>query len=222
MLKKKLLCVVLTMMFCFMNIATALASFERGDEGQEVIDIQKRLVELQYKVSNVDGKFGPETEAAVKQFQTDKSLEVDGIIGNDTYRALMQKDMPPNRSGRSAAVRNVIRAAYSVLGTPYVFGGTSTYGFDCSGFTQYAFARAGISIPRMADSQLYYGRQISMSELRPGDLIFFTGTYDAGEPVTHIGIYVGNDQMIHCGHPVQYTSINSPYWQSHFYGFGRW
>ena len=55
LLKKKLLCVVLTMMFCFMNIATALASFERGDEGQEVIDIQKRLVELQYKVSNVDG-----------------------------------------------------------------------------------------------------------------------------------------------------------------------
>lgn len=52
--------------------------------------------------------------------------------------------------------------------------------------------------------------------------IFFTGTYDAGEPVTHIGIYVGNGQMIHCGHPVQYTSINSPYWQSHFYGFGRW
>ena len=101
MLKKKLLCVVLTMMFCFMNIATALASFERGDEGQEVIDIQKRLVELQYKVSNVDGKFGPETEAAVKQFQTDKSLEVDGIIGNDTYRALMQKDMPPNQIGRA-------------------------------------------------------------------------------------------------------------------------
>ena len=221
-MRKDVRCLLKKKLFCFMNIATALASFERGDEGQEVIDIQKRLVELQYKVSDVDGKFGPETEAAVKQFQADKSLEVDGIIGNDTYRALMQKEMPPNRSGRSAAVRNVIRAAYSVLGTPYVFGGTSTYGFDCSGFTQYAFARAGISIPRMADSQLYYGRQISMSELRPGDLIFFTGTYDAGEPVTHIGIYVGNGQMIHCGHPVQYTSINSPYWQSHFYGFGRW
>ena len=63
---------------------------------------------------------------------------------------------------------------------------------------------------------------VSQSEAQPGDLIFFTGTYDAGEPVTHIGIYVGNGQMIHCGHPVQYTSINSPYWQSHFYGFGRW
>ena len=63
---------------------------------------------------------------------------------------------------------------------------------------------------------------VSQSDAQPGDLIFFTGTYDAGEPVTHIGIYVGNGQMIHCGHPVQYTSINSPYWQSHFYGFGRW
>ena len=62
---------------------------------------------------------------------------------------------------------------------------------------------------------------VSQSEAQPGDLIFFTGTYDAGEPVTHIGIYVGNGQMIHCGHPVQYTSINSPYWQSHFYGFGK-
>ena len=220
MLQKKLLCVVLTMMFCFMNIATALASFERGDEGQEVIDIQKRLVELQYKVSNVDGKFGPETEAAVKQFQTDKSLEVDGIIGNDTYRALMQKDMPPNRSGRSAAVRNVIRAAYSVLGTPYVFGGTSTYGFDCSGFTQYAFARAGISIPRMADSQLYYGRQISMSELRPGDLIFFS-TYEPG--ASHCGIYLGDGKFIHAGTSTGEVVADAftGYWGERYYGACR-
>ena len=220
MLKKKLLCLVLTMLFCFMNIATALASFERGDEGQEVIDIQKRLVELQYKVSKVDGKFGPETETAVKQFQTDKSLEVDGIIGNDTYKALMQKEMPPNRSGRSAAVRNVIRAAYSVIGTPYVFGGTSTYGFDCSGFTQYAFARAGVSIPRMADSQMYYGRQLSMSELRPGDLIFFKGTYDTSG-VSHCGIYVGDGWMLDAGDPIGYSNLNTNYWQSHFYAYGR-
>mgnify|MGYP000069678556 CR=1 FL=1 len=172
----------------FYEHCDCLASFERGDEGQEVIDIQKRLVELQYKVSNVDGKFGPETEAAVKQFQTDKSLEVDGIIGNDTYRALMQKDMPPNRSGRSAAVRNVIRAAYSVLGNALCFWRYQLLmALIVHGFTQYAFARAGISIPRMADSQLYYGRQISMSELRPGDLIFFS-TYEPG--ASHCGIYL--------------------------------
>ena len=80
--------------------------------------------------------------------------------------------MPPNRS--NSVVRNVLRSAYSVIGTPYVFGGTTPYGFDCSGFTQYAFARAGVYLPRMADSQFYSGRQISMGQLRPGDLIFFT------------------------------------------------
>ena len=138
----------------------------------------------------------------------------------DTYRALMQKDMPPNRSGRSAAVRNVIRAAYSVLGTPYVFGGTSTYGFDCSGFTQYAFARAGISIPRMADSQLYYGRQISMSELRPGDLIFFS-TYEPG--ASHCGIYLGDGKFIHAGTStgVVVADAFTGYWGEPYYGACR-
>ena len=62
---------------------------------------------------------------------------------------------------------------------------------------------------------------VSPEEARPGDIIFFTGTYDAGEPVTHVGIYAGDGQMIHCGNPIQYTSINSAYWQSHFYAFGR-
>ena len=132
----------------------------------------------------------------------------------------MQKDMPPNRSGRSAAVRNVIRAAYSVLGTPYVFGGTSTYGFDCSGFTQYAFARAGISIPRMADSQLYYGRQISMSELRPGDLIFFS-TYEPG--ASHCGIYLGDGKFIHAGtsRGVVVADAFTGYWGERYYGACR-
>lgn len=203
-----------------MNFATALAAFERGDEGQEVLDIQKRLAELQYTIGDIDGKFGPATETAVKQFQTDKSLEVDGIIGNDTYQALMQKEMPPNRSGRSASVRNVIRAAYSVLGTPYAFGGTGTYGFDCSGFTQYAFARAGVNIPRMADSQFYSGTQISMSELRPGDLIFFS-TYEPG--ASHCGIYLGDGKFIHSGTStgVAVADAFTGYWGERYYGAAR-
>ena len=64
--------------------------------------------------------------------------------------------------------------------------------------------------------------QVSEWDVQPGDLIFFTGTYNAGVTVTHVGIYVGDGQMIHCGDPIQYTSIYSSYWQSHFYGFGRW
>ena len=195
-----------------------MASFQRGDDGQEVVAIQKRLVELSYSINNIDGDFGPETERAVKNFQADKGLEVDGIVGSATYRALMNKEMPPNRS--NSAVRNVMRAAYSVIGTPYVFGGTTPYGFDCSGFTQYAFARAGVYLPRMAGSQFYSGRQISMSQLRPGDLIFFT-TYEAG--ASHVGIYVGNGNFIHAGTStgVTVSSAFTGYWGARYYGACR-
>jgi len=218
LVKKNFLTMCLTVMFTFAGTVTAFASFQRGDDGQEVMAIQKRLVELHYTINAIDGDFGPSTEAAIRQFQSDRGLEVDGIIGSDTYRALMNKEMPPNRS--NSVVRNVLRAAYSVIGTPYVFGGTSPYGFDCSGFTQYAFARAGVSLPRVADSQFYYGRQISMSQLRPGDLIFFT-TYEPG--ASHCGIYVGNGNFIHAGTStgVTVSSAFTGYWGARYYGACR-
>lgn len=216
--KKRVVVFCLTLLFCLSCTVTALASFRRGDDGQEVLSIQKRLVELNYSIKSIDGDFGPETENAVRSFQTDRGLEVDGIVGSATYRALMNKEMPPNRS--NSVVRNVMRAAYSVIGTPYVFGGTTPYGFDCSGFTQYAFARAGVYLPRMADSQFYSGRQISMSQLRPGDLIFFT-TYEAG--ASHVGIYVGNGNFIHAGTStgVTVSSAFTGYWGARYYGACR-
>ena len=216
--KKRVVVFCLTLLFCLSCAVTALASFQRGDDGQEVLSIQKRLVELNYSIKSIDGDFGPETENAVRSFQTDRGLEVDGIVGSATYRALMNKEMPPNRS--NSVARNVMRAAYSVIGTPYVFGGTTPYGFDCSGFTQYAFARAGVYIPRLADSQFYSGRQISMSQLRPGDLIFFT-TYEAG--ASHVGIYVGNGNFIHAGTStgVTVSSAFTGYWGARYYGACR-
>lgn len=216
--KRRVVVFCLTLLFCLSCTVTALASFQRGDDGQEVLSIQKRLVELNYSIKSIDGDFGPETENAVRSFQTDRGLEVDGIVGSATYRALMNKEMPPNRS--NSVVRNVMRAAYSVIGTPYVFGGTTPYGFDCSGFTQYAFARAGVYLPRMADSQFYSGRQISMSQLRPGDLIFFT-TYEAG--ASHVGIYVGNGNFIHAGTStgVTVSSAFTGYWGARYYGACR-
>ena len=124
----------------------------------------------------------------------------------------------------SEAAQRLLNEAARYLGTPYVWGGYSPSGFDCSGFVSYCLVRSGVRNTGRLTAQGLYNicTPVSQSDAQPGDLIFFTGTYDAGEPVTHIGIYVGNGQMIHCGHPVQYTSINSPYWQSHFYGFGRW
>jgi murein DD-endopeptidase MepM/ murein hydrolase activator NlpD len=109
------------------------------------------------------------------------------------------------------------------LGKPYVFGASGPDSFDCSGFVCYVINHSGVgNVGRIGAQGLFnLSVPVSRTNARPGDLIFFTGTYDAGMPVTHIGIYIGNGQMIHAGSPVQYTSIDTPYWTQHFYAFGR-
>ena len=78
-------------------------------------------------------------------------------------------------------------------------------------------------MPRTTAWRIYkdYCNPVSPSEAQPGDIIFFHSTYNSGTPISHVGIYAGNGMMIHSGDPIQYTSINSKYWKSHFYGFGR-
>ncbi len=124
----------------------------------------------------------------------------------------------------SEAAQRLLEEAARYLGTPYVWGGYSPSGFDCSGFVSYCLTNSGVRNTGRLTAQGLYDMctPVSESDVQPGDLIFFTGTYNAGVPVTHVGIYVGDGQMIHCGDPIQYTSIYSSYWQSHFYGFGRW
>ena len=216
--KKRFFLSVLSFVMALGLSVGASASFERGDDGQEVLSIQKRLVELNYTVSNLDGDFGPETEAAIKKFQADRGLDIDGVIGPETYKVLMNKEMPPNRG--SSLAKRVMRTGYSVIGTPYVFGGTSPYGFDCSGFVRYCFSSVGISLPRMADEQFYAGRRISVDQLRPGDLIFFS-TYEAG--ASHVGIYIGNGNFLHSGSStgVTVSSAFTGYWGARYYGACR-
>ncbi len=114
--------------------------------------------------------------------------------------------------------------AEKYLGMPYVFGGSSPEtSFDCSGFVCYATTHSGVyDLPRMT-AQGIYDRciKIQPSQAKRGDIIFFQGTYNAGETVTHVGFYAGNGRMLHCGNPIQYTSTQTSYWQSHFYAFGR-
>lgn len=126
--------------------------------------------------------------------------------------------------GGSGDVAALIAEAENYLGYPYVWGGSSpSTSFDCSGFVCYVVTHSGYyNLPRTTAQGIYNQCQhISASEARAGDIIFFTGTYNSGNPVTHVGIYVGGGQMIHCGDPIKYSSINTPYWQSHFYAFGR-
>ena len=118
----------------------------------------------------------------------------------------------------------MIGEAEKYLGYPYVWGGSSpSTSFDCSGFVCWVINKSGAgSIGRTtAQGILNYTTPIAPSEAKPGDIIYFTGTYDSGSAVSHVGIYVGNGMMIHCGNPIQYASVNSPYWQQHFYSYGR-
>ena len=118
----------------------------------------------------------------------------------------------------------MIAEAEKYLGYPYVWGGSSpSTSFDCSGFVCWVINHSGAgSVGRTTAQGIFnHTTPIAPSEAKPGDIIFFTGTYDSGSAVSHVGIYVGNGMMIHCGNPISYASVNTPYWQSHFYSYGR-
>ena len=127
--------------------------------------------------------------------------------------------VPSSGSGSSA-----VSIAYQYLGVPYVYGGASPSGFDCSGFTMYVYNQLGISLPHGATPQLKYGTYVSRSELQPGDLVFFS---DGSYPASHVGIYVGDDQFIHAsssssnGYCVCVSSLNTNYYSRNFVGGRR-
>ena len=101
-------------------------------------------------------------------------------------------------------------------------GESLPFGLDCSGFVSWALTQSGVcNTGRLGAQGLYnISTPVSSANARPGDLIFFVGTYDT-PGVSHVGIYVGGGKMLHCGDPIQYADINTSYWQSHFYAFGR-
>ena len=132
-------------------------------------------------------------------------------------------EVPPEAFSdeRFAAMLN---EAKKYLGMPYVWGGSSpSTSFDCSGFVCWVLNKSGaMSIERTTATGIYNRcTVIPKSEAKPGDLIFFTGTYNSPGPISHIGIYVGNGMMVHAGDPIQYTSIESAYWLKHFYAMAR-
>ena len=130
-------------------------------------------------------------------------------------------DIPPDAL-EDAKFAAMIKEAEKYLGYPYVWGGSSpSTSFDCSGFVCWVINHSGWSVGRTSAQGLYnLCTPVSRSSARPGDLVFFKGTYKTNG-VSHVGIYVGNNRMIHAGDPISYTNINTQYWQSHFFTFGR-
>ncbi|MGV3487091.1 MAG: peptidoglycan-binding protein [Tuberibacillus sp.] len=216
---------------------TNSAYIDRGDRGQAVTTVQSKLKSLGYLKGSVDGIFGPQTESAVKSFQSEKHLVVDGIVGPKTESALLGAKpatvsaptaTSTNTAAKPASNSSVRQMSYSVskadaviatakkyIGVPYVWGGESPSGFDCSGFVQYVLSQNGISVPRTTSGQ--YSGGTSVSTPQKGDLVFFE-TYKAGP--SHVGIYIGNGQFIQAStsHGVTITSMDNSYWKPKYLG----
>lgn len=134
----------------------------------------------------------------------------------------LKYEIPPDALGDEVFAR-MIAEAEKYLGWPYVWGGSSpATSFDCSGYVSWVINNSGWNMGRLTAQGLFNNCiPVSSANARPGDLIFFTGTYRSPGPVSHVGIYVGGGHMIHCGNPISYADITTPYWVRHFYAFAR-
>lgn len=178
-----------------------------GVRGSNVTELQKDLRDLGYFHHYPTSYFGSITYQSVINYQRDNYLAVDGIVGPQTARKLKTD--------------KVLQTAKSYQGVPYVWGGTSPSGFDCSGFTLYTMLKNGIIIQRTASAQYNEGIPISKSNLKPGDLVFFS-TYKKGP--SHVGIYVGNNKFIHASSgagKVVISDLNKSYYVQRYIGARR-
>ena len=210
-----------------LGVAIPAGAYEVGDRGEQILLIQHSLRSYGYRIT-ADGVYGAETAKAVQRFQADKGLNINGAVGADTYYRLTGKKIPSSEEGRvqfSQSSRadigsKLVAAANRYIGVPYVFGGNTPSGFDCSGFTRYVFRREGIQLPRLADEQYMLGARISRNDLLPGDLVFFT-TYEPG--ASHTGIYVGGGRFISATSSggVRVDSLSNSYWGPWYLGAKR-
>ncbi len=130
----------------------------------------------------------------------------------------------PEEHLENETFRRIIEEAEKYIGYPYVWGGDSPEtSFDCSGFVSYVFTNSGVkNTGRLGATSLYgHCQKITLEEAEPGDLIFFEGTIAGDEGISHVGIYVGDGHMIHCGNPIGYADLSDSYWQKHYFGYGR-
>ena len=194
------------------------ATARSGDEGDRVLAVQLRLIDLGYNIPKATGVFDERTTRAVTTYQKQARLNQSGVVDEITWHFLMDYGKGGNY-GKKDVVR-LLNIAMRFGGVPYVWGGETPAGFDCSGFVQYVFRQIGVNLPRTADVQYELGRKVMQSDLQPGDLVFFE-TYEPG--ASHDGIYIGDGKFIaaNSGTGVAIVSLAQPYWSSRYLGARR-
>ncbi|WP_096188942.1 C40 family peptidase [Evansella halocellulosilytica] len=221
--------------------------YQHGDKGEEIESLQKQLQKAGYYNGSIDGHFGSETQQAIRMLQREHGLSVDGLAGNEVKEFLSSNNLKKIKEERAAqekentssekneskekdesnssesksssSVESVISSAKQLIGSPYVWGGTSPSGFDCSGFLVYVYENNGISLPRTVSD--IWDASTSVSSPQRGDFVFFQ-TYTNGP--SHAGIYLGDGDFIHTGTSsgVTVSNLSEDYWQSRYLGAKRY
>ena len=189
--------------------------YQVGDRGWKVKQAQQYLQKLGFDPGEADGRFTKSTRKALRKFQKKYKLKETGNLDNATYEELKWQTEAKEYGGNVASTK-LLKTAAPYTGVPYVFGGTTPRGFDCSGYVQYVFARHGIRLTRTADTQALEGKFVSKKNLKPGDLVFFT-TYEPG--ASHVGIYAGNNLFWNAtsSRGIMLSNLTDSYWEPRYY-----
>ena len=191
------------------------AVYKVGDKGWKVKQAQQYLQKLGFDPGETSGQFTKATRKALRKFQKKYKLKETGNLDNATYEELKWQAEAKEYGGNVASTK-ILKTAAQYKGVPYVFGGTTPRGFDCSGYVQYVFAKHGIRLTRTADTQAREGKFVSRKNLKPGDLVFFT-TYEPG--ASHVGIYAGNNLFWNAtsSRGIMLSNLTDSYWGPRYY-----
>jgi cell wall-associated NlpC family hydrolase len=192
-----------------------------GMRSPEVVKLQSRLKDLGFfTYPMITDYFGTVTEESVESFQKAYGLPITGIVNSTMLNKMTEIEKQKGQAPKSSdeITINVIANAAELMGTPYVWAGTTPQGFDCSGFIQYVFAKEGVKLPRTVAQM--WDATTAVSEPAVGDLVFFQ-TYAAGP--SHLGIYIGNNQFVHSGSNsgVTISDLSLKYWKDIYLGAKR-